>query len=45
MSAQFDTLNKRWKQGRISIDMLRKYVEAGRISEEEFKEITGEDFK
>lgn len=40
MSAQFETLKTRWEQGRISESMLRKYVEAGRITAEEFTEIT-----
>ena len=39
-SAQFETLKSRWEQGRISETMLRKYVEAGRITAEEFTEIT-----
>ena len=41
MSGQFQTLKTRWEQGRISESMLRKYVEAGRITAEEFTEITG----
>jgi hypothetical protein len=44
MSGQFNTLKKRWEQGRISEDMLRKYVEAGRITPEEFTEITGIEY-
>ena len=39
--SQFEVLKQRYTQGRISIDMLRKYVEAGRITEEQFVEITG----
>lgn len=41
MSSQYSTLKKRWDQGRITEDMLRKYVEVGRISALEFTEITG----
>ena len=44
-SAQFNTLKTRYEQGRISISMLRKYVLVGRITAEEFKEITGEDYE
>ena len=43
-SAQYETLKKRWDQGRITEAMLRKYVQTGRITEEEFKEITGIDY-
>lgn len=42
--SQFEILKQRYEQGRISIDMLRKYVEAGRITADQFKEITGEDY-
>lgn len=41
MSGQYNTLKRRWEQGRITEDMMRKYVEAGRITAEEFTEITG----
>lgn len=43
-SPQFEHLKERYEQGRISISMLRKYVLGGRITEEEFKEITGEAY-
>ena len=43
-SAQFDHLKERYDQGRISISMLRKYVTGGRITAEEFEEITGEKY-
>ena len=42
--SQYETLKARWEQGRISEDMLRKYVQAGRITKEEYKEITGKAF-
>ena len=42
--SQFDVLKARYEQGRISIEMLRKYVQVGRITEAEFKEITGENY-
>lgn len=43
-STQYDTLKRRWEQGRISESMLRRYVKAGRITADEFKEITGIDY-
>jgi uncharacterized XkdX family phage protein len=43
-STQYNTLKTRYEQGRISIAMLRKYVLVGRITEEEFKTITGEEY-
>ena len=42
--SQFDTLKKRWEQGRISIEMLKNYVKAGRITADEFEEITGQPY-
>lgn len=42
--SQFDILKERWEGGRISEDMLRKYVQAGHITSEQFKEITGIDY-
>ena len=41
---QFDILKERWDNERITEDMLRKYVQAGRITSEQFKEITGIDY-
>lgn len=43
-SAQFDHLKERYDNGRISISMLRKYVIGGRITPEEFTEITGVEY-
>lgn len=43
-SPQFEHLKERWEQGRISISMLRKYVIGGRITKEEFTEITGQTY-
>lgn len=43
-SPQFDHLMQRYDQGRISDSMLRKYVAVGRITAEEYKEITGNEF-
>lgn len=40
-SKQFEHLKQRYEQGRITLNMLRNYVKAGRITEEEFTEITG----
>lgn len=43
-SPQFEHLKERYEQGRISISMLKKYVKGGRITEEEFMEITGKQY-
>lgn len=43
-SSQFENLKKRYEQGRISENMLRNYVKVGRITEEEFYEITGIEY-
>ena len=43
-SPDFDHLNERWTQKRISISMLKKYVLGGRITAEEFEEITGQKY-
>lgn len=43
--SQFDTLKTRYEQNRISIEMLKKYVQAGRITAEEFAEITGQSYE
>lgn len=40
-SAQFENLKKRYEQGRISTNMLCNYVKVGRLTEEEYTEITG----
>ena len=40
-SAQFENLKKRYEQGRITTRMLCNYVKVGRITEEEYYEITG----
>lgn len=43
-SVQYNNLKKRWEQGRISENMLRNYVKVGRITPEEFTEITGIEY-
>lgn len=43
-SPQFEHLKARYEQGRISDSMLRKYVAVGRITEEEYTEITGKEY-
>ena len=43
-SPDFDHLKERWDHKRISLSMLRKYVLGGRITADEFKEITGETY-
>lgn len=40
-SPQYEHLKERYEQKRISLSMLRKYVKGGRITAEEFVEITG----
>ena len=40
-SPQYENLKKRYEQGRISTNMLCNYVKVGRITEEEYTEITG----
>lgn len=40
-SPMYDTLEHRWKQGRISEAMLRLYVRKGCITQTEFDEIVG----
>lgn len=44
MSAQYEVLKERWEQGRITEAMLRNYVVVGRITAEEFVQITGLSF-
>lgn len=43
--ASKETLKERYEKGRISEAMLKKYVQAGVISEEEYVEITKKDNK
>ena len=43
-SPQFEHLKERYEQGRISVSMLKKYVLGGRITEDEFTEITGQQY-
>ena len=40
----FETLMDRFKQGRITVAMLKIYVRKGVITKEQFREITGADF-
>jgi len=40
-SPQFENLKTRYEQGRISTNMLCNYVKVGRLTEDEYKEITG----
>lgn len=41
----FDTLKQRYEQGRIDITMLKNYVKVGKITPEEFQEITGQPYE
>lgn len=43
-SPQYKHLKERYEQGRISVSMLKKYVKGGRITAEEFTEITGVEY-
>ena len=38
----FEKLKERYKQGRITISMLRIYVKKGVITQEQFDEIVGD---
>ena len=40
----YDKIKKWYEQGLWSIDMVRNAVVKGRITSDEFKEITGEDY-
>ena len=40
----FEILKVRFEKGWIRIDQLKKYVELGKITEEEYEEITGEQY-
>lgn len=40
----FDTINKYYQLGKYTIDQVKVFVKAGRITKEEFKIITGEDY-
>lgn len=44
MRAITESLNRLYKSGRITEDILRARVEKGTISKEEFKFITGKDY-
>jgi len=39
----FETLKKRYEQGRITVAMLKVYVRKGVITQEQFDEIVGGD--
>lgn len=43
--SEFEKLKNRYEQGRISISMLKKYVQAGHITAEQFTEITGQPYE
>ena len=40
----YETLKKRYEQGRITKSMLKIYVRKGVITSIQYKEITGEDY-
>lgn len=43
-SITFETIKERWEQGYIRIDQLKKFVELGVITAEQYKELTGDDY-
>lgn len=43
-SKYFDSINKWYHEGRWTLKMVRDAVEKGKITKEEFKEITGENY-
>ena len=45
MSPEAMRLKKRYDQDRISAEMLANYVKVGRITAEEFEEITGQPYE
>ena len=40
----FENIKNRYDKGWVRIDQLRRYVELGVITVEEFKQICGEDY-
>ncbi len=42
-SPRYEDLKKRYEKNFVRKDQLQKYVEFGKITAEEYKEITGED--
>lgn len=44
-SRWYQVCKKNYELGLWSIDRLKQAVDAGRITEEEYKEITGEDYE
>ncbi len=43
MSPMYDTLKTRYEKNFVRKDQLQKYVEFGKITTEEYQEITGEE--
>lgn len=44
-SPMFDKLKERYDKGYIRNDQLKRYVDLGVITADEYKEITGEDYE
>lgn len=44
-SKRFDTLKERYERGGCTKEQLQKFVGFGVITAEEYKEITGEEYK
>lgn len=45
MSARFETLKARYERGGCTITQLMRFVQLGALTAEEFKAITGQDYK
>ncbi|WP_208401984.1 XkdX family protein [Halalkalibacterium halodurans] len=45
MSPMFETLKERFLKNWCRKDQLKQFVQLGAITADEYKEITGEDFK
>lgn len=44
-SRMYDVIKRYFDRGNYDADDVRKFVKAGKITPEEFKEITGEDYE
>lgn len=45
MSARFETLKARYERGGCTVAQLARFVKLGALTAEEYKEITGEEYK
>lgn len=44
-SKQYEKIKRRYDKGYVTIDQLRRYVELGAITPEEFEEISGQPYE